>query len=83
MDSLFSFPVGLFHPLQHAGLSRRTPDCRRSRNDRTQARLSELAATQSSNAVWQNNCSYTETLSTRSNPPLPETTGLARFHPAE
>jgi len=21
----FSFPVGLFHPLQHAGLSRRTP----------------------------------------------------------
>jgi hypothetical protein len=26
MDSLFSFPVGLFHPLQHAGLSRRTPD---------------------------------------------------------
>ena len=30
MDSLFSFPVGLFHPLQHAGLSRRTPDCRQS-----------------------------------------------------
>ena len=29
MDSLFSFPVGLFHPLQHAGLSRRTPDRRR------------------------------------------------------
>jgi hypothetical protein len=25
MDSLFSFPVGLFHPLQHAGLARRTP----------------------------------------------------------
>ena len=25
MDSLFSFPVGLFHPLQHAGLPRRTP----------------------------------------------------------
>src|SRR5437879_1098357 len=24
MDSLLSFPVGLFHPLQHAGLSRRT-----------------------------------------------------------
>src|SRR5229473_4190592 len=23
-----SFPVGLFHPLQHAGLSRRSPDCR-------------------------------------------------------
>ena len=31
MDSLFSFPVGLFHPLQHAGLSRRTPSCRNSR----------------------------------------------------
>src|SRR5437870_10095868 len=29
MESLFSFPVGLFHPLQHAGLSRRTPSCRR------------------------------------------------------
>src|SRR5438128_2032804 len=28
MESLFSFPVGLFHPLQHAGLSRRTPTCR-------------------------------------------------------
>ena len=25
MDSLFSFPVGLFHPLLHAGLSRRSP----------------------------------------------------------
>src|SRR5215471_18503850 len=24
MDSLFSFPVGLFHPLLHAGLSRRS-----------------------------------------------------------
>src|SRR5215472_4916711 len=23
-----SFPVGLFHPLQHAGLSRRSPACR-------------------------------------------------------
>ena len=30
MDSLFSFPVGLFRPLQHAGLSRRSPDCRQS-----------------------------------------------------
>jgi len=30
MESLFSFPVGLFHPLQHAGLSRRTPVCRLS-----------------------------------------------------
>ena len=25
MDSLLSFPVGLFHPLQHAGLSLRSP----------------------------------------------------------
>src|SRR5713226_7784214 len=30
MESLFSFPVGLFHPLQHAGLSRRTPGRRQS-----------------------------------------------------
>src|SRR6266571_9079958 len=29
MDSLLSFPVGLFHPLQHAGLSRRSPYSRR------------------------------------------------------
>jgi hypothetical protein len=28
MDSLLSFPVGLFHPLQHAGLSRRSPSGR-------------------------------------------------------
>jgi len=26
MDSLLSFPVGRFHPLQHAGLSWRSPD---------------------------------------------------------
>jgi hypothetical protein len=32
MESLFSFPVGLFHPLQHAGLSRRTPDGRLTSN---------------------------------------------------
>jgi hypothetical protein len=45
MDSLFSFPVGLFHPLQHAGLSRRTTIRRRSVQSsywRTQARLSVL-----------------------------------------
>jgi hypothetical protein len=29
MDSLLSFPVGLFHPLQHAGLSRRSAVGRR------------------------------------------------------
>jgi hypothetical protein len=28
MEPLFSFPVGLLHPIQHAGLSRRTPGCR-------------------------------------------------------
>jgi len=33
MDSLFSFPVGLFHPLQHAGLSRRSPSCRQHTQD--------------------------------------------------
>jgi hypothetical protein len=32
MDSLLSFPVGLFHPLQHAGLSRRSPVCRQTRS---------------------------------------------------
>ena len=37
MDSLFSFPVGLFHPLQHAGLTRRTPD--RASLDRSGQRL--------------------------------------------
>jgi hypothetical protein len=30
MDSLLSFPVGLFHPLQHAGLSRRSTGNARS-----------------------------------------------------
>ena len=34
MDSLLSFPVGLFHPLQHAGLSRRSPVCRPSVRNR-------------------------------------------------
>jgi hypothetical protein len=33
MDSLFSSPVGLFHPLQHAGLARRTPDGPSSRSN--------------------------------------------------
>ena len=32
MESLFSFPVGLLHPLQHAGLSRRSPSCQRSKS---------------------------------------------------
>ena len=34
MESLFSFPVGLLHPLQHAGLSRRTPSSRRLAQNR-------------------------------------------------
>jgi hypothetical protein len=34
MDSLLSFPVGLFHPLQHAGLSRRSPGSRRHTDER-------------------------------------------------
>jgi hypothetical protein len=49
MDSLFSFPVGLFHPLQHAGLSRRTPsgrlivlNTRRSRLSRGRSEVSSL-----------------------------------------
>jgi hypothetical protein len=37
MDSLLSFPVGLFHPLQHAGLSRRSPDCRPSTRNQSVA----------------------------------------------
>jgi hypothetical protein len=36
MDSLFSFPVGLFHPLQHAGLSRRTPSSRPTGSNQAQ-----------------------------------------------
>jgi hypothetical protein len=35
MDSLLSFPVGLFHPLQHAGLSRRSPVCRQTADNDT------------------------------------------------
>src|SRR5437667_7134146 len=35
-----SFPVGLLHPLQHAGLSRRSPDCPSSAQNRCQARRS-------------------------------------------
>ena len=39
MESLFSFPVGLFHPLQHAGLSRRSPHCRQSAQLRADSRI--------------------------------------------
>jgi len=39
MDSLFSFPVGLFHPLQHAGLSRRSPGGRPSAPNIVRRRL--------------------------------------------
>jgi hypothetical protein len=53
MDSLFSFPVGLFHPLQHAGLSRRSPDCpsfvhnSRATSLQTHRRASSMAVTKS------------------------------------
>ena len=42
MDSLLSFPVGLFHPLQHAGLSRRSPVCRPSESPTVIAHLDIL-----------------------------------------
>ena len=42
-----SFPVGLLHPLQHAGLSRRTPVGRRSRSDHKAAPI-EMSGTASS-----------------------------------
>jgi len=37
MESLLSFPVGLFHPLQHAGLSRRSPVGRQTATRRLRA----------------------------------------------
>ena len=45
MESLFSFPVGLLHPLQHAGLPRRTPVCRRSVQESLVSRFAEGYAT--------------------------------------
>jgi hypothetical protein len=36
MDSLLSFPVGLFHPLQHAGLSQRSPGGRQTNHNTPQ-----------------------------------------------
>ena len=47
MDSLLSFPVGLFHPLQHAGLSRRSPVCRQYMSHRLGADALQLHITQS------------------------------------
>src|SRR6266849_6702038 len=47
MDSLLSFPVGLFHPLQHAGLSRRSPVCRPFGSYRVVARI-EMPSTATS-----------------------------------
>ena len=57
MDSLLSFPVGLFHPLQHAGLARRTPDYRlfvrrRGRPDVVRRR-SHVLFIIASGIVWQ------------------------------
>jgi hypothetical protein len=39
VESLFSFPVGFFRPLQHAGLSRRTPVCRQTGQNHRISRL--------------------------------------------
>ena len=47
MDSLLSFPVGLFHPLQHAGLSRRSPDCRLTGSDSVLSRFAMPGGTTS------------------------------------
>ena len=47
MDSLLSFPVGLFHPLQHNGLSRRSPSCRPAWSYRLVARF-EMSSTAAS-----------------------------------
>ena len=44
--SLFSFPLRVFHPLQHAGLSRRTPDARNlAQVNRPQSRGLQLGRT--------------------------------------
>src|SRR6266851_8447979 len=40
-----SFPVGLLHPLQHAGLSRRTPSCPSRHNRRQEVGLLEILKT--------------------------------------
>ena len=51
MESLFSFPVGLLHPLQHAGLPRRSPYCRptdRNARFRASTRLDECLGLNSS-----------------------------------
>ena len=45
MDSLLSFPVGLFHPLQHDGLSRRSPVGRQSGRYRMVAQIEMPSAT--------------------------------------
>src|SRR6266576_1210719 len=39
-----SFPVGLLHPLQHAGLSRRSPACPQFRSDQLLAQSSSYRA---------------------------------------
>jgi phosphoserine phosphatase RsbU/P len=62
MDSLFSFPVGLFHPLQHAGLSRRSPSGpspgrnRRSLSKNPRIPESQLLASTSTSTVVSWRC---------------------------
>ena len=52
MDSLFSFPVGLFHPQQHAGLSRRTPVSRPSGRSAVDARIGRVRAFLTNSSHW-------------------------------
>jgi HKD family nuclease len=59
MNSLFSFPVGLFHPLQHAGLARRTTggaSSGRSGEGRPFGLLGTVAT-----STWANSYVYTDT----------------------
>jgi hypothetical protein len=51
MEFAFSFLVRLFHPLQHAGLSRRTP--RRDSNGRTNGSIKEDVKRKSFSASWK------------------------------
>src|SRR5271168_5567020 len=48
-----SFPVGLLHPLQHAGLSRRTPVCPLTYNNPARARREHLQQRTCRQALYQ------------------------------
>src|SRR5664280_370016 len=51
-----SFPVGLLHPLQHAGLARRTPDCPSSVHSRWLAFLCTSHRLLSDRCRWLSQC---------------------------